>query len=206
VAVAREGAPNSTAQTVDHFLSATPLLAKVGRDLPTQYRAAMDKEKEAAGLRALLATDAEPASGSERVADLRKMAEAAEKGERQLEQRLVTAAKERSRRVAPRVRATLGPFVANLRRSVSEAREVKQSGADEVLSLEAAVLDAMLDGFSTAGWRPDGKPEPAATASQRSDPARTAGRPSRATTGVAAAVATDRKAKAASAEGEVFSP
>jgi hypothetical protein len=214
-APARQDAAGGTAKEVDHFLSATPLLSKVGPEVADQYRKAMEKQKEVAGLKALVASEQaglDHASGDEkaksvhRLADLKRMAEAGEKSETQLEQRLVATAKDRSRRVTPRVRATLGPFLTNLRRSVSEALAADEG--DDVLSLEATVLDALLDGFTKAGFRPDAEVKVAAV----SEPSHTAHRASvsipRRSRGADQAVASargDASAKATASQ-EVFEP
>jgi len=213
-----------TAKEVDRFLSATPLLAKVGPDLAGQYRKTLEKQKEVTGLRALVASEQtelrdrakskdEKAEHEQRLANLKRMAEAGAKSENELEQRLVATAKDRSRKATPRVRATLGPFLSNLRQAVAHAREVNRSGhssdgassPDEVLSLEASVLDAMLEGFSHAGSKPDGE---AAVAVEQESP-RTArpSAPSRPRSTGAVVAQSERPAKTASAGSqEVFSP
>ncbi len=165
-----ESAPGTVKQ-VDHFLTETPLLSKVGPDLAGQYRKAKEKKKEVTGLRALVASEQteldrakpgdEKTEHAQRLADLKKMAEAGERSESRLEEQLVATAKGRSRRAAPRVRATLAPVVANLRQAVADAHTPDQDGE---LSLQAVVLDAVLDGFTQAGWKRDGAatraPEP----------------------------------------------
>jgi hypothetical protein len=157
-----DGAPGTVKQ-VDHFLTETPLLSKVGPDLAGQYRKAKEKKKEVTGLRALVASEQteldraksgdEKTEHAQRLADLKKMAEAGERSESRLEEQLVATAKGRSRRAAPRVRATLAPVVANLRQAVADAHTPDQDGE---LSLQAVVLDAVLDGFTKAGWKRDG--------------------------------------------------
>jgi hypothetical protein len=221
--VSREDAALGTAKKVDHFLSATPLLGKLGPEVADQYRKAMEKQKEVAGLHALVASEQagvertssgdEKAKSAHRLADLKKMAEAGEKSENQLEQRLVVTAKDRSRRAAPRVRATLGPFLTNLRRSVADATaEATSSG--ELLSLEATVLDALLDGFTKAGWSPEGDarvgrgPERPERPEPSHGPRHTVGHRSRGTDQVVASARGDQAAKATSSDGsrEVFAP
>jgi hypothetical protein len=157
----------------------------------------MEKQREVAGLHALVASEQagiertsagdEKAKSAHRLADLKKMAEAGEKSESQLEQRLVATAKDRSRRAAPRVRATLGPFLTNLRRSVTGASAEGTSSA-ELLSLEATVLDALLDGFTRAGWSPGGDARVAGGSEPTHGPRHMVGHRSRGTDQVVAEV------------------
>jgi hypothetical protein len=117
-----------TAKQIDHFLAETPLLTKVGPDLASQYRQAKAKTEEANGIRALLANEATHGGGdhAQKVARLKSMLDAGRKSEQLVQDRLVASAQQRSRRVSARERATLGPFLSNLRHAAEEARHQRR--------------------------------------------------------------------------------